>query len=123
MTNVERNHNGVPQWTTGDRLAKARRHAGLSRDDMADYLGLTPQAIGNYELDKRPIKVGMVRLWAMRCGVDFEWLRTGEEPRGKGPRGADKLGDQPQHGSRCRADNVRRLPVRVIRDAAEKIPA
>lgn len=68
----------VVVWTLGDRLAKARRVAGVSRDEMAEYLGFSPQAVSNYEADRRVPKLGVIRLWAMRTGVELEWLRYGD---------------------------------------------
>ena len=66
------------EWDQSDRLAKALRHAGVSRQEMADYLGVHPNTISNYvhghiQPDKRTLM-----LWAARCGVSFEWLDTGE---------------------------------------------
>jgi transcriptional regulator with XRE-family HTH domain len=58
----------------GDRLRKARHVAGLQQRDVAKYLGLSSAAVGMYELDVRVPKLGMVRLWAMLCGVPLEWL-------------------------------------------------
>lgn len=82
----------VVVWTLGDRLAKARRVSGVSRDEMADYLGLSPQAVSNYEADRRTPKLGMVRLWALRTGVELEWLRYGDTmPRPEVVAGAPGL--------------------------------
>lgn len=67
----------VPQWTLGDRLRKAREHAGLKQTDMAAEIGIGRSSIINYESDKaappRPVLVA----WALRCAVPYEWL-TGE---------------------------------------------
>lgn len=91
MTNTDPVPN-IPRWTLGDRLQKALDHAEVSREEMADYLGYSAQALGYYINGKRSPKIALVRQWAFRCGVDFEWLWTGEVslPRGKGPRGAGK---------------------------------
>jgi transcriptional regulator with XRE-family HTH domain len=66
-----------PQWTLGDRLRKAREHAGLKQTEMAADLGIGRSSIINYESDKaeppRPVLVA----WALRCSVPYEWL-TGE---------------------------------------------
>lgn len=35
----------VPQWTLGDRLAKARKDAGLSQKEMAERLEVTAAAV------------------------------------------------------------------------------
>lgn len=94
MSNAQGSVAGIPLWTRGDRMTKARRFAGISRDEMAEYLGLSTQALSNYESDKRPVKLQTLRLWAIRCGVPLEWL-LGEMPDrpdggdGDGLRGRD----------------------------------
>jgi transcriptional regulator with XRE-family HTH domain len=64
----------VPQWTLGDRLRKAREHAGLKQTEMAEEIGIGRSSIINYESDKakppRPVLVA----WALRCAVPYEWL-------------------------------------------------
>jgi DNA-binding XRE family transcriptional regulator len=44
---IQRMVTSVVVWTLGDRLAKSRRVAGVSRDEMAEYLGFSPQAVSN----------------------------------------------------------------------------
>jgi transcriptional regulator with XRE-family HTH domain len=62
------------EWTIGDRMTKARRVGGVSREEMAEYLGMSPQGCGMYEKDLRWPKLAILRLWAMRCGVPLAWL-------------------------------------------------
>jgi transcriptional regulator with XRE-family HTH domain len=78
MSNAEGTYTD-PQWTLGDRMSKARRSARLTREDMGDYLGVSSQAVCNWELDKRPPKLQTLRLWALRCGVRLDWLRSGDQ--------------------------------------------
>lgn len=80
MSNVVADSSGVPEWTLGDRLAKARRHAGVSRAAMAAYLGISPSAISTYEVDTREPKLQTLRLWAVRTGVPLPWLVDGDLP-------------------------------------------
>jgi transcriptional regulator with XRE-family HTH domain len=68
----------VPEWTLGERLAKARRSADMSREDMASYLGLSIQAIGTYETGRHQPKLAVLRAWAQRAAVPFDWLCLGE---------------------------------------------
>ena len=68
----------VVVWTLGDRLAKSRRLAGISREAMADYLGMSPQAVSNYENDHRLPKLTVLRSWSTRTGMDLDWLRYGD---------------------------------------------
>lgn len=69
----------IPEWTLGDRLAKARKGAGIKQQDLADYLGVSIGSISGWENDERQPRIGMVRQWAIRCSVPFEWLRFGHE--------------------------------------------
>jgi transcriptional regulator with XRE-family HTH domain len=68
----------VVVWTLGDRLAKSRRVAGISREEMAAYLGMSPQAVSNYEGDRRAPKLTVLRSWATRTRIDLDWLRYGD---------------------------------------------
>lgn len=76
--------NLVVVWTLGDRLAKSRRLAGISREAMAEYLGMSPQAVSNYENDHRVPKLTVLRSWSARTGMDLGWLRYGDTPPGPG---------------------------------------
>ena len=66
----------VPSWTLGDRLRKAREHAGMEQSELAHRIGISRNTVGNYELDRgqRAPKVVILRAWAHECGVPFEWL-------------------------------------------------
>lgn len=72
----------VPVWTEGDRLGKALDHAGIRHQEMADYLGLSRNTIGNYIHGRVAIDKRTRMLWAMRTGVPAEWLENGEAPGG-----------------------------------------
>lgn len=67
---------GLPKWTLGDRLRKAREHAGVSRDQMAVRLGVTPGAISHWERDRQRPKdlVDTVERWSTETGVPAAWL-------------------------------------------------
>lgn len=67
----------VPEWTQADRLAKARRFAGLSQQELADRLDLGARTINRYEAGEIA-KRTVVLSWAMACGVSAEWLLNGE---------------------------------------------
>lgn len=68
----------IPEWTVGDRLAKARQSARVSRDEMAQLLGVHRNTVSNYERGTTAPSVAVLRVWAQRCEVPFEWLRSGE---------------------------------------------
>jgi transcriptional regulator with XRE-family HTH domain len=64
----------VPEWTLGDRMKKAREHAGLSQAELADKIGVSMSSVSRYEIDKtlpgRPVLLS----WALCTGVDLDWL-------------------------------------------------
>ncbi len=70
----------VPSWSIGDRLDKARRHIGLSQDELAERLGMSRRTIGSYEAGVRQPKRPILIAWAMATGVNLRWLETGESP-------------------------------------------
>lgn len=71
----------VPQWTTADRLRKAREYAGLDQRQLADEMGVSRNSVSNYEHGHvQPRKI-VLRAWAMVTGVPYEWLVDGELPR------------------------------------------
>jgi transcriptional regulator with XRE-family HTH domain len=87
---------GVPQWTMGDRLRKAREEAGLSQVELAIQIGVARNTIGNHELGvgaRGPQRV-VLNAWAAATGVPVEWLETGRAPSDPGS------GGQPSSGRR-----------------------
>jgi len=64
----------VPAWTLGDRLRKAREHAGLKQTEMAEEIGIGRSSIINYEKNAAIPPRSVLIAWALRCGVDYEWL-------------------------------------------------
>ncbi len=80
MTTTEQ----IPAWDLADRMRKALRHSGVGVQEMADYLGVSRHAVGTWISGRnRPGKPAL-RLWAMRCGVGYEWLVTGPDVRRPG---------------------------------------
>lgn len=70
---------GVPEWDLSDRLRKSLRASSTSVQSMADYLGFTRKTVGDYLGGRVKPKTPVLRVWAMRCGVPFEWLALGIE--------------------------------------------
>lgn len=70
----------VPQWSVGDRMAKARKDAGLSQEDMANRLGVKLPTVSTWERDFRQPREMLTVLasWAAICGVPRWWLIDGE---------------------------------------------
>jgi transcriptional regulator with XRE-family HTH domain len=70
----------LPVWTLGDRLRKARDHAGLSVQEMADDLGVSRTTISKYEHDatgKRGVPRMAILRYADVSGIPIEWIETG----------------------------------------------
>lgn len=68
---------GIPQWDLADRLTKALREAQVGHGEMADYLGVTRNTVGNYTAGRRTPNLATLRVWALRTGVPLEWLESG----------------------------------------------
>lgn len=75
----------IPEFTIGDRLRKARELTGLEQGPFADELGIARGTVGNYEHGRVAPRKVVLKAWAMRTGVPFEWLATGVAPTQEGP--------------------------------------
>lgn len=67
----------VPQWDLADRLGKALREAGISAQQMADYLEVHRNTVSAWMNGRVTPSGQSVRLWALRTGVPHKWLRDG----------------------------------------------
>lgn len=67
----------VPEWTTGDRLRKARSLTGMTVQEFAAATLISARTINNYEADRFPPKLLAVKRWAEVTGVSEGWLLTG----------------------------------------------
>ena len=68
----------IPEWDLADRLRKALRVSGVSSHEMTDYLGLSRYSVSRFITGAGQPSTQTLRLWALRTGVPFEWLLTGE---------------------------------------------
>lgn len=66
------------QVTLGWRLQMALANGGLKAQEMADHLGVSRSTVSRWMNDHGapPRRPDLIQ-WAMRCGVDVEWLSTG----------------------------------------------
>lgn len=66
----------IPEWTLGERLAKARKDAGLEQEHMARIFKVSTSAISNWENDiSQPRKMlAVIATWAAETGVPQGWL-------------------------------------------------
>jgi transcriptional regulator with XRE-family HTH domain len=68
----------IPEWDLTDRLRKSLQHAGIDAQEMASYLGVSRTSVWNWLAGRNRPAAAAVRLWAMRTGVDYDWLRDGK---------------------------------------------
>lgn len=73
-------------WTLGDRLAKARRMADLSVQDMADALGVSRNTVTNYERGHTDPARGVLIAYASVTGVPMWWIEGLDENLDPSPR-------------------------------------
>jgi transcriptional regulator with XRE-family HTH domain len=78
----------VPEWDLADRLRKALRTSGTGVQEIADYLGVARNTVSTWINGKITPSKQTQRLWALRCGVPYEWLVAGEFPSPDGGPGA-----------------------------------
>lgn len=76
----------VPEWTTADRMRKAREIRGLSQPEFAAETGLSRSTIFRVESGEKQPGTKEFNLWRMATGVSREWLETGRAPEPSGPR-------------------------------------
>src|SRR5260221_8879559 len=84
MTSDMEQHAAVPTWDVTDRMRKALRTADLGALEMADYLGVSRTSVSSWINGRIRPSTAILRLWAIRCGVDFDWLRSGPDVRRPG---------------------------------------
>lgn len=63
-----------------DRLAKSLYVSGTSVADMAGYLEVHRNSVGAWLNRRSQPRPANMRLWALRTGVPYEWLRHGTWP-------------------------------------------
>jgi transcriptional regulator with XRE-family HTH domain len=66
--------------TVADRLRRSLRHAGMTQDDMAQYLEVHRNSVNAWVAGRTAIMPALLRLWAQRTNVPLEWLKTGQWP-------------------------------------------
>lgn len=90
MENAPGAAGSVPVLTQGWRLQMALRQADMSVHDMADELGVSRSSLSRWMNDRgTPPRAAFVKQWALRTGVPYTWLATGEaeNPRPGDPDG------------------------------------
>lgn len=64
--------------TVGERLTKARKDKGLSRDQVAERLGVSVSAVQAQENGRNQLKPDGLEAYSRIYGVTIEWLVTGK---------------------------------------------
>ncbi|MDZ7910442.1 MAG: helix-turn-helix transcriptional regulator, partial [Rhodococcus sp. (in: high G+C Gram-positive bacteria)] len=78
----------VPEFDTSDRMRKSLRHSNTPVGEMAEYLGVTRETISRWINGRSEASIQTLRLWALRTGVPFVWLKDGKNPHpDKDPNG------------------------------------
>lgn len=67
----------VPQFKLHHRLGLALEEAGVGVQEMADYLDVSRESVSRWINGRGVVKRSILRLWALRTGVDLVWLETG----------------------------------------------
>lgn len=71
-----------PEWSTGDRIWKALRHAQKRHADLAAELGVSDNTLGNWIAGRNQPSQTDLEAIARRCDVPYEWL-AGDTPKVK----------------------------------------
>jgi transcriptional regulator with XRE-family HTH domain len=67
------------EFDLADRLRRALRVSGISSNEIADYLGVSRTSVSNWINGRIEPSTQTLRLFALRTGFPYEWLRDGAE--------------------------------------------
>lgn len=79
---VEQVDQVIPTWTLGDRIAKARRRAGLEQPELGALMGVSRQMVSKWERDVTEPRPSQVERIADATSVPYAWL-VGADPRSR----------------------------------------
>ena len=65
--------------TLGKRIAAQRREKGLKQDELAEKLGVSPQAVSKWENDQTCPDISILPQLAKILGISVDTLLTGDE--------------------------------------------
>lgn len=71
----------IPSWDLADRLRKCLRVSGVGVQEMADYLEVSRNTVSAWVNGRVKPQPRDIRLWALRTGLPFEWVRDGTDPQ------------------------------------------
>lgn len=78
----------IPWPKLNQRLRLAREETALDTKVFAEEIGVSRQTVLAYERGAYKPRPVVLKMWAMRTGVDLHWLETGEAPSPGGGEGA-----------------------------------
>ena len=82
----------IPEWTLGERMAKARRSAGISSHQMAAILEVSERTVRNWEADRTHPPKAVRAVYHWETTVPLVWIETGGHGDGGGePSGGDAV--------------------------------
>lgn len=67
----------IPTWTLGDRMRLSMRSADLGNTEIAAFLEVSPGTVSAWINNRREPNTQTLRLWAIKCRVDYDWLTEG----------------------------------------------
>jgi transcriptional regulator with XRE-family HTH domain len=67
----------IPEFDLADRMRKALRHAEVSSQGMSEYLEVSRHTVSNWLNGHTRPRPAELKMWALRCGVDYRWLVHG----------------------------------------------
>ena len=68
------------EMTLGTRIGLLRRQKGLKQEELAEHMGVSPQAVSKWENDLNCPDIALLPLLAGTLGVTVDHLLTGEKP-------------------------------------------
>lgn len=63
------------------KLIKARENQGLSRQELAERLGVTRQYVLRVEISERHPSLEIIVRWADALDIPMDWFRQDAEPQ------------------------------------------
>ena len=82
------------RFDLADRMRKSLRIADVGVAEIAEYLGVSRNTVSTWINGRITPSIQTQRLWAIRTGVPFTWLQTGQDPSVGGPDGGTDVRHQ-----------------------------
>ena len=70
----------VYEFDMPDRMRKTLRHSSETAASMARYLDVEPESVSRWINGRSTPSGAVVKLWALKMGVSYDWLKNGETP-------------------------------------------